>query len=189
MRKFRRQTRAVIFAAVACSMTLQAATPQAQTSSTIKIIVPYPPGGAADILARLLVEQVGRMQGKTAIVENRPGAGTVIGTEAVSRSIPDGTTLLFNTNPFVITPHLRRLNYDPLTSFEPICYLVSSPMVIVVNSASPYRTLADLTDAARARPGDLTMASVGPAGVFQIAVEMLKRATNVDLAYWSAPLE
>ena len=77
-------------------------------------------------------------------------------------------------------PHLRKLSYDPLTSFEPICYLVSTPTAAVVNGASPYRTLADLFNAARAEPGELTLASVGPASATLIAFEMLKRTATVS---------
>jgi tripartite-type tricarboxylate transporter receptor subunit TctC len=149
-----------------------------QTTRTIKIVVPYQPGGANDVLARLLGEQIGRTQGQTVLIENRPGAGTVIGTEAVSRAAPDGRTLLINTPDLLISPHLRKLNYDPLTSLEPICYLVSAPIILTVNSASPYRTLADLLAAARAKPGDLTLAGAGPASVMQIAFEMLKRTAK-----------
>lgn len=156
---------------------------QAQTAKTVKIVVPFPPGGSADILARLLAEQVSRSQGVPMLIENRPGAGTVIASEAVSRAAPDGNTLMINANSFVINPNLRKLNYDPLTSFEPICYLVRSPQLIVVNSASPYRTLADLLDAARSKPGELSLASVGPATTQHIGIEMLKRAADVNLTY------
>jgi len=158
-----------------------------QTTGTIKIVNPYPPGGTADIVARMLGEQIGRTQGVTVLIENRPGAGTVIGTEAASRAAPDGNTLLINTPAFVLNPHLRKLNYDPLTSFEPICYLVSSPSVVVVNSASPYRTLAGLLNEARAKPGVLTLASVGPATGVHIAFEMLKRATSVNIIFVPYP--
>src|SRR6266699_3418214 len=89
-----------------------------QATRTIKIVVPFPPGGVLDILARVLAEQIGRAQGTTMIVENRPGAGGVIGTEAVSRATPDGNTLLVNSSSFITIPHLQKLNYDPLTSFE-----------------------------------------------------------------------
>jgi tripartite-type tricarboxylate transporter receptor subunit TctC len=154
-----------------------------QTTRTIKIVVPAAPGGGTDILARLLAEQIRRTQGSTMVVENRPGAGGVIGTEAASRAAPDGNTLLISPPAMVVTPHLRKVNYDPLTSFEPICYLVSFPGLIVVNSASPYRTLAELMNAARTKPGDLTMASFGPATGAHIAVEMLKRAANVNITY------
>jgi tripartite-type tricarboxylate transporter receptor subunit TctC len=154
-----------------------------QAARTIKIVVPLAPGGGADILARLLAEYVGRAQRGGIVVENRAGAGSVIGTEAVSRAAPDGNTLLINTPNLVIGAHLRKLNYDPLTSFEPICELVNSPTVIAVNIASPYRTLADLLNAARIQPGNLTLASVGPATTLHIASEKLKRATNVNMTY------
>jgi tripartite-type tricarboxylate transporter receptor subunit TctC len=154
-----------------------------QSSRTIKIVVPLAPGGGADIVARLVAEQVRRTEGPTIVVENRPGAGTAIATEAVARAAPDGNTLLITNPAFVINPHLRKLNYDPLTGFEPICSLASFPLLIVVNVGSPYHTLADLLNAARAKPGELTMASFGPASPAQIAFETLKRAANVNMTY------
>jgi tripartite-type tricarboxylate transporter receptor subunit TctC len=159
----------------------------AQAARAIRIVVPFPAGGAADILARLLAEEIGRAHGPAMVIENKPGAGTVIGTELVARAAPDGQTLLMAANSFVINPHLRTLNYDPLTSFEPICYLARSPTVLVVNRASPYRTLAELLDAARAKPGELTIASVGPATSFHIAIEVLKRLANVNMTYVAYP--
>jgi tripartite-type tricarboxylate transporter receptor subunit TctC len=158
-----------------------------QTARTIKIVVAVPPGGNTDIVARVLAEQIGRAHGPAMVIENRPGAGTAIATEAVSRAAPDGNTLLIAGNSFVVNPHLRKVNYDPLSSFEPICYLVSSPTVIVVNGASPYRTLADLIDAARTKPGELTLASVGPGSAAHIAIEVLKRAADVNLTFVPYP--
>src|SRR5262245_61564635 len=157
-----------------------------QTARTVKIVVPYPAGGTADILARILGEQISRTEGVTLLTDNRPGASAVIGTEAVSRAAPDGSTLLITSTAFLIAPHLRKLNYDPLTSFEPICQLVSAPIIVVVNNESPYRTLADWLNAARAKPGSLTLASI-PAGLSRIAFEMLKRAANVDIAFIPYP--
>jgi tripartite-type tricarboxylate transporter receptor subunit TctC len=146
-----------------------------------------PPGGGTDILARLLAEQIGRAQGPTMVVENRPGAGTIIATEAASRAAPDGNTVLVIANSFVINPNLKRLNYDPLTSFEPICFLTRSPNVLVVNTSSPYRAVADLLNAARVKPGTLTLASVGPATTQHIAIEVLKRVANVNMIYVPYP--
>jgi tripartite-type tricarboxylate transporter receptor subunit TctC len=157
-----------------------------QTARTVKLVVPYPAGGTADILARIVGEQISRTEGITVLTENRPGASAVIGTETVSRAAPDGATLLLTSTAFLIAPHLQKLSYDPLTSFEPICQLVSTPIVIVVNGESPYRTFADWLSAARARPGSLTLASI-PAGLSRVAFEMLKRAANVDVAFIPYP--
>jgi tripartite-type tricarboxylate transporter receptor subunit TctC len=124
----------------------------AQPQRTIRIIIPFPPGGATDIVGRVLADQISRTQGISAIVESRPGAGSVIGTEAVARAAPDGNTLLMPANSFVINRIVRKLSYDPL-SFEPICVLVRAAHVVSVNSASPYRALGDYLAAARAQPG------------------------------------
>src|SRR5262245_32347547 len=109
---------------------------RSHASRTIRIIVPFPPGGPTDFLARLLAEQVGRSQRLTVVVENRPGAGSTVGTDAASRAAPDGNTLLIYSKESLINPHVRRVGYDPLTSFEPVCRLVTSPTVYSVNSAS-----------------------------------------------------
>jgi len=158
----------------------------AQPTRTVRIVVPLAPGGSADVLARLLAEQVGR-QGPAMVVENRPGGGTVIGTEAVSRAVPDGSTVLTIGYSFIINPHLRKLNYDPLTNFEPICYTAGSSMGIVVNVASPYRTLGDLFNAARSKPGELTLATAGAATTQHIAFEVLKRAANINMTHVPYP--
>jgi tripartite-type tricarboxylate transporter receptor subunit TctC len=150
-----------------------------QAARTVKLVVPVAPGGTSDTLARLLADQIGRTHGVTMVVENRPGAGTVIATEAVS----DGNTVLWVASSFLINPSLKKLSYDPLTSFEPICQLVRSPHLVVVNDASPYHTLADLLDAARTKPGELTMASNGPATGQHVAFEMLKRAADINMIY------
>jgi tripartite-type tricarboxylate transporter receptor subunit TctC len=158
-----------------------------QTARTIRIVVPFPAGGSADDLARLLADQVGRTRGVNFVIENRPGAGTVVATEAVSRAAPDGNTLLIVANSFVINPSLKKLNYDPFTSFAPVCHLVSSPLIVAVNSDSPYRSLADLIKAARAKPGELTMASVAPATTQHIAFEMFKRVADVNMIHVPYP--
>jgi len=159
---------------------------RSQTSRTIKVVVPLESGGGLDVVARVLVEQLNRTQGPRMVIENRPGAGTVIGTEAVSRAAPDGNTLLITNAGFVISSQLRKLNYDPLTSFEPICELVRYQSVIVVNAASPYRSLTDLLDAARKKPSELTMANfVGTQT--HIGFEVLKRKAHVDMTFVPYP--
>jgi len=139
------------------------------------------------VLARLMGEQIGKAHGVTVVIENRPGAGAMIGTEAVMRAPADGNTLLIVANAFLTNPHLRKVNYDPTTSFEPICHLVSVPAFIVVGTSSPYHTLGDLFAAARANPGKITLASPGPATTFHIALEMLKRTAKVNITYVPYP--
>jgi tripartite-type tricarboxylate transporter receptor subunit TctC len=171
--------------ALAAVLLLASAGPSAWSQATgpIKIVVPYTPGSGPDILSRLMAEQIGRAQGPTVVVENRPGGGTVIGTEAVERAEPDGRTVLLVANSFVINPPLQRANYNPTTSFEPVCYLAATPMVLVVLGSSPYRTLNDLITAARAKPGELAFASGGPGSSLHIAIEVLKRAANLNITY------
>jgi tripartite-type tricarboxylate transporter receptor subunit TctC len=159
----------------------------AQGGRTIRLVVPYPPGGSADILARLLGQQIGQAHGVNIVVENRPGAGTVIATDYVSRAAPDGNTVLMVANSFVINPHMRKLGYDPLTSFLPVVLLVTSPQVIVVNVSSPYKTFGDLVEAARKDPGKLTMASVGPATTQHIGFEQLKQVTKANMTFVPFP--
>jgi tripartite-type tricarboxylate transporter receptor subunit TctC len=158
----------------------------AQTASgrNIRIVVPFPPGGTADILARVLGEQIGKTGGPAILVENRPGGGTVIATEQVARAAPDGNTLLLMANSFVINASVRAsLPYDPLTSFEPVCLMVDSPQIMVVNAGSPFKTLADFVAAAKAKPGELNYATVGPATTQHIAFEQFLRAAGIKLTY------
>lgn len=155
----------------------------AQTSRTIKIIVPTPPAGGSDIVARQLGDEIARRRGVTVVVENRPGGGNVIGFEAAARAEPDGNNLLLITNAFLVIPHVRKLSYDTFTGFAPVCYLTSSPSLMAVNAAAPYRTLADFVNAARLKPGELTLASVGPATPYHIGLEQLKKAAGINVTY------
>src|ERR1700744_5443480 len=133
-----------------------------QTARTIRVILPVPAGGAIDIFSRIVAEQISTATGNTVIIESKPGAGGVIAAEYVANAPPDGNTLLSNNNAILTSAILHKANYDPLTSFEPICDLVTTPQIIVVNATSPYPTLTELLDAARAKPGELSIASVGP---------------------------
>jgi tripartite-type tricarboxylate transporter receptor subunit TctC len=158
-----------------------------QAARTIRVVLTVPPGGSIDILFRLLADQISSTRGQTIIIESRPGAGGAIAAEAVARAAPDGATLLSNNNGTIISSILRKVNYDPLASFEPICSLVSTPQIVVVNSASPYRTLVELLDTARAKPGELSMASVGPNTTQHIGIERLKRLAEANLTYVPFP--
>ena len=154
-----------------------------QAPKTVRFIVPFPAGGGADLLMRVLTDQVGRNAGVATVVENRPGAASIVGTEYVSRAPPDGGTVLIAANSLIIHPFFKKLNYDPLTSFAPIVWLATSPQVIVVNAASPFHTLSDLVETARAKPGQLTNASVGPATTQHIAFELFKLRAKIKMIY------
>ncbi len=152
-------------------------------AQTRRIIVPYTPGSGPDILARLMAEEIGSQGGPGFVVENRPGGGMVIGTEVAARAEPDGNTVLLVGNAFVVNAAMKRGNYDVGKSFEPVCYLAATPIVFVVQGAAPYRTLAELVAAAKAKPGSVTFASGGPATSLHIAIEVLKGATGIDVNY------
>ncbi len=156
---------------------------RSQAGRIIRIIISVPPGGAIDFLVRVLADHIGKTYGPTIIIESRPGAGSVIAAEAVARATPDGNTLLVNNNGVLINSILRKVNFDPVASFEPICYLVNSPQVIVVNSASPYQSFGDLIGAARAKPGEVSIASVGPNTTQHLAIGRLMRLASVNLTY------
>jgi tripartite-type tricarboxylate transporter receptor subunit TctC len=153
------------------------------SQTATKFVIPVPPGGPLDLLARVLADQIGHNHGLNIIVENRAGGANVVAVEAVAHAAPDGSTVFIHSPAFLITPQLQKDRYDPFKLFDPVCMLVNSPVVIAVNADSPYRTLADLIGAARASPGQLTLASVGPATPIHLGVEMLKRAARVDMTY------
>jgi tripartite-type tricarboxylate transporter receptor subunit TctC len=176
---------AVLFAVIALALMATAAWPQ--SNRTIKIILPFAPGGPAYNAIRILGQQISATGGPTIAAEPHPGAGTAIGTEPVATATPDGNTLGVISNSFVLLPQTRKVNYDPLTDFAPICDVVDFPPLIVVNSESPYHTLGDLIAAARAQPGILTLASIGPATVSHLTVERLKLRAKADIIFAPYP--
>ena len=164
-----------------------------QGPRTIKIVIAVPAAGPGDATAHIFADQMSdaltRSHGPMLEIETRTAADGSIGTATVAQAPPDGNTLLLTTNAFVINPYLRRVGYDPLSSFAPVCYLTSSPEVVVVNGSSPYRMLAEFLNASRAKPGELSMASFGPAGSSHIAVEMLKLEAKVNIRYVPFPTQ
>ena len=156
---------------------------EAVPARTIKIVISVPPGGTIDFLVRVH-RRLSRPHARPDHRRREP-AGRRLDHRGGDRGArrADGSTLLINSNGQMISPMLRKVNFDPRTSFEPICFLVDSPQVLVVNSKSPYRTLADFVDAARAKPGELSISTVGPNTTQHIAVERFKRAAGIDLTY------
>ena len=152
----------------------------------VRIIVPFPAGGSADTLARVVGQSLNKRWNQAVMIDNRPGGGTVIAGALAAKAPADGYTLLVIANSLTINAKLRtNLPYDALKAFDPVAMLVNSPQVIAVNSASPYKTLADLLKDAQAKPGTLSYATVGPATTQHIAGEAFKRQTHTDFTYVS----
>src|SRR5436305_3841882 len=165
-----------------------AAHAQSLKGKSVRIIVPYPAGGAGDVITRVLAQQVTENGGPAFVVENRPGAGSIIGSDLAAHAAPDGSTILLVENPFILGAVLRPTDhYHPVRSFDPICHLADTPSVIAVAGNSEYQTLADFIQAAKTRPGTLSYGSTGPASTAHIAGELLKRAAGIELIYVPFP--
>jgi tripartite-type tricarboxylate transporter receptor subunit TctC len=170
--------------AIATAVVPSALFAQTFPAKPVHVVVPFPPGGTTDILVRLLSADLERRWGQTVVIEYKPGGGTVIGTSLVAKAPPDGYTLLVVANSLVINAKLHSaLPYDAMTAFEWVGMLATSPQLIAVNSASPYRTFAQWLEAAKARPESLSIATVGPATTQHIAVAMLQRVANINVVY------
>jgi tripartite-type tricarboxylate transporter receptor subunit TctC len=165
-----------------------AAMAQGFPSKPVHIVVPFSAGGTADVLARLIGQKMSDALGQQVLVENRPGAGTVIATEFVARAPADGHTLLLMGNSFAINPGLHdKLPYDPLKDFVPVTMLVRSPQVLVVSPALQVKSLSEFIALVRSRPGQFSLATVGPATTQHIASEMLKSMMKLDMIYAPYP--
>lgn len=149
----------------------------------IRCIVPYPPGGPTDILGRVAAQLLGAVLPQPVMVENRAGAAGAIGTEAVARAAPDGTTLLVNASAHVIVPHLVRVPYDALADFTPVTNIASVPLMLVVTPALPVRSVAELVALAKAEPGRLSYASSSNGGAPHLAGELFKLLAGVELTH------
>ena len=151
----------------------------------VKIIVPYPPAGTTDILARLIAAKLTDRTKQPFVVENRPGAGGAIGTVVVAKSPADGYTLLMGTvnTHGINTAIIKNLPYDAIREFYPVTIIGSTPNVLAVNPSVPAKTLAELLALARAKPGSLNFGSTSPGGSPHMSGELLKALAQVDIAH------
>src|SRR6266481_4531028 len=149
----------------------------------VRFIVPYPPGGGTDVIARIVQNRLSEALGQQIVIENRGGAGGALGTEAAAKSAPDGYTFLFTLSSHTINPLLYKLSFDTERDFAPVSLIVSIPQLVAVNPAVPIKTMADLVAAAKAQPGKLSFASAGNGTPAHIAAELLKLKTGIDLLH------
>ena len=158
---------------------------QAWPQKPVRFIVPFPPGGATDISARLLGEKLSQIWGQQVVIENRGGAGGGVGAAEAARAAPDGYTLFFPSGSVVTAnQHIyAKLNYDPEKDFVPITNVVSGPQVVAVPASSPYKTVKDLIDAAKASPGKLTFGHAGIGSQTHLAAESLGHAAGVQFTH------
>jgi tripartite-type tricarboxylate transporter receptor subunit TctC len=158
---------------------------QAYPTKPIRLIVPYPPGGGTDIVARLLSLKLTDTLGQQVVIDNRGGANAIIGTELGAKSPPDGYTLLFALPANVaVNPSLyANLPYDPIRDFAPIAQLNTFPMLLVAHPSLPVTSVSDLVQLARSRPGQLNFASSGEGGGPHLAMELLKSMTKTNITH------
>jgi tripartite-type tricarboxylate transporter receptor subunit TctC len=158
---------------------------QTYPAKPVRVVVPFPPGGAADIVARAITQELGKAWGVQVVVDNRAGAGGLIGAEHAARAAPDGYTLLFaSASPMTVSPHLAsKPPYHPLRDFTPIVLIGFAPNVIVVHPSLPARSMKELIALARARPGQINYASNGVGTLSHLAMELVKHQAGIDFVH------
>ena len=182
-----KRRRSMLATALVTAMSLLplSALAQAYPAKPIRLIVPFPAGGATDILARALSQKLGEKIGQTVVVENRPGAGGTIGADAASKSAPDGYTLLLATSStHSIGPAINpKIPYNAETDFTPIAYVASSPNVVVVPNTLPVKTMREFIDYARKNPGKLNYASSGNGTIVHLTTEYFKAQSDTFILH------
>ena len=162
-----------------------AAAQAAYPTRAVRFIVPYPPGSGTDIVARMLGQKLAEAWGQQVLVDNRPGAGAIIGVDAIAKAAPDGYTIgIADNGPLAINPALYpKLPYNPLRDFAPITLVANLPFILVVHPNVAANSVAELVALAKARPGQINYASVGNGSAVHLATELLKTRAGIDLVH------
>ncbi|MGE0097389.1 MAG: Bug family tripartite tricarboxylate transporter substrate binding protein [Hydrogenophaga sp.] len=178
-------TRRALMAVAAALLTSGTVLAQASfPSKPVRVIVPYPAGGLSDFQIRAMAEPLGKLLGQPIIVDNRPGASGAIGTQAAATSAPDGHTLVFVNNGFVITPHLnKQAGYDALKNFTAVSLVTTSPMVLVVNNEIPANTVPEFIEYIKSRPAGIEYGSAGTASFGHMATALFSQATGLNMVH------
>jgi tripartite-type tricarboxylate transporter receptor subunit TctC len=167
--------------ALSATMLCGSAFAQAWPARPIRVVVPFPPGGGTDIIARETTLRVAKATGWTFVIDNKPGAGGNLGVDSVAKSLPDGYTLVLGqTSNLAINPSLySKLPYDPQKDLAPIVLLANAPLVMVTATTTPYKTLADAVNAAKGKPGQVNFASPGNGTVAHLTSELFQKAAGI----------
>jgi len=172
-------TRLALFVGALLAASLALAQP-----SLMRIVVPFPPGGSNDVIARAMAPQLAKRLGTNVIVENKGGAAGVIGSDAVAKAPPDGSHLLLTSSTFLTTAATQsKLPYDPIAAFSPVAMVAEGPLLVAVPAERPIRSSADLIAAARARPGALNYGTAGVGSVAHLATELLNGAAQIQTTH------
>lgn len=156
----------------------------AQNPPLIRLVVPFPPGGSNDVIARTMAPQLAKRLGTNVIVENKSGAAGVIGSDAVAKAAPDGSHLLLTSSTFLTTAATQaKLPYDPLAALIPVAMVAEGPLLVAVPAERPIRTPADLVAAAKAKPGALNYGTAGVGSLAHLATELLNGAANIQMTH------
>jgi tripartite-type tricarboxylate transporter receptor subunit TctC len=173
-----------VCAGLLLAASMQCAQGQSFPGKPLRLIVPFSPGGTTDIVARAIAPKLGELLGQNVIVDNRPGGGTTIGTDALAHSAPDGNTLMLATPDFTINPGLHaKLPYDSQRDFTPVALIATYPLVLVANPALPAQSVRELIANAKANPGRINYASGGNGSAPHLAGELFKSLAGVDLTH------
>jgi len=175
--------RMILLAAGLAALLATAAAAQDYPTKPVRMIIPFPPGGSNDVVGRVIATHLGERLGKQVIVDNRAGAGGVIGTEVAANAPPDGYTLLIISIAHAVNPWLYKLNYDPIKSFVPIGILASGPNVLAINPELPVNSVKELVALAKQKPGELQYASAGVGSFQHLGAELFKLEAGVDMLH------
>lgn len=165
------------------AMPATAAQPELYPNKPVRVVVPYAAGGSNDVVSRTITPKLSEAWKQSIIVDNRAGAGSLIGTEIVVRSVPDGYTLLATSGALAINVSLYRLSFDPLKDLAPVAFMAQMPYVLAVHPSLPVKSTLDLIGYAKANPGKLSFASAGTATATHLTGEMFKSMAKVDLLH------
>jgi len=175
-------TRRAALASVAAIAAARGAEAQAFPSKPLRLVIPFPAGGIVDVVGRSVGEKMSALLGQTVVADNRPGGNAAIATDIVAKAPADGYTWLLATVSHVVTPHLQKVEYDPVGDFAGVAYLCNVPAIAVVPAASPFKTMADIIARAKAEPGKLTYLSPGAGTSMHLNMEMVKVRTGAAIA-------